>query len=72
MSWDSYVDTLKSYSQNGAISEGIICGKDNGGLWTTPTENLTVNGKSTKFTFSPICLLMKGMRNERNFKKGKP
>jgi len=57
MSWDSYVDTLKSYSQNGAISEGIICGKDNGGLWTTPTENLTalddkavkqINGKATE------------------------
>ena len=44
MSWDSYVDTLKSYSLNGAIAEGIIVGKDNGGLWTTATTNLTVSG----------------------------
>jgi len=41
MSWDSYVDTLKSYSVNGAISEGVICGKQDGGLWTSATENLT-------------------------------
>jgi len=41
MSWDSYIDTLKSYSLNGAIAEGVIVGKENGGLWTTATTNLT-------------------------------
>jgi len=41
MSWDSFIDTLKSYSQNGAIGEGVILGKDNGALWTSPTEHLT-------------------------------
>jgi len=40
MSWDSYVDTLKSYSANGAIAEGVIVGKENGGLWTSATTNL--------------------------------
>lgn len=57
MSWDSYVETLKSYSVNGAISEGIIVGKDNGALWTSATANLTalddkgvkqINGKMTE------------------------
>jgi len=57
MSWDSYVDTLKSYSINGAISEGIIVGKDNGALWTSATSNLCalddkavkqINGKVTE------------------------
>jgi len=41
MSWDSYIDTLKQYSVQGAISEGVIVGKDNGALWTKPTTNLT-------------------------------
>jgi len=57
MSWDSYVDTLKSYSANGAIAEGIIVGKDNGGLWTSATATLNalddkavkqINGKMTE------------------------
>jgi len=48
MSWDSYIDTLKSYSANGAVAEGIISGKD-GSLWTSPTTNLpTLDEKSAK------------------------
>jgi len=64
MSWDSYVDTLKSYSANGAISEGVIVGKD-GALWTTATDNLAalddkavkqITGKATE------SLTIKGVR----------
>ena len=41
MSWDSYVNTLKSYSD--AVSEAVIVGKDGCQPWTDLTKNLTVS-----------------------------
>jgi len=64
MSWDSFVDTLKSYSPNSAISEGIISGKD-GSLWTSPTTNLpALDEKSAKQIASkaPEALTVNGVR----------
>jgi hypothetical protein len=49
MSWDSYVETLKGYSVNGAISEAAIVGKADGALWTSETENLkALDGQALK------------------------
>lgn len=64
MSWDSYVDTLKSYSVNGAISEGVIVGKD-GALWTTATEHLSaLDDKGVKQIIGKTTesLTIKGVR----------
>jgi len=40
MSWDQYIDTLKTYSPNDAISEGLIVGKGDGQPWTAQTTHL--------------------------------
>ena len=41
MSWNSYVNTLKSYSD--AVTEAVIVGKDGCQPWTDLTKNLTVS-----------------------------
>lgn len=46
MSWDSYVNTLKSYSD--AVSEAVIVGKDGCQPWTDLTKNLTLSEDEKK------------------------
>jgi len=48
MSWDSYVDTLKSYSPSEAVTEAIIVGKDGCQPWTALTKNLNLSEEEKK------------------------
>jgi len=48
MSWDSYVDTLKSYSAAEAVTEAVIVGKDGCQPWTTLTKNLNLSEEEKK------------------------
>jgi len=45
MSWESFVETLKGYSEN--VSEAFIIGKD-GTPWTTLPDNLKVSSDELK------------------------
>jgi len=48
MSWDSYIDTLKSYSPSEAVTEAIIVGKDGCQPWTALTKNLNLSEEEKK------------------------
>jgi len=48
MSWDSYVDTLKSYSPSEAVTEAVIVAKDGCQPWTGLTGHLNLSEEEKK------------------------
>ena len=65
MSWDSYIDTLKSYSASEAVTEAVIVGKDGCQPWTSLTKNLNVSRVMLWFihtNYQRVCFILCGCR----------